>query len=252
MKTTGHLQFYYGIINDANLEELQIKKSTLQTENTTSDYQTVDVKEGDYFRKDIYFKNTGDKAQNLTVYLNALATSIPDKTANGADTYLRVAVVDHGAYTMSADGKNVQLTHDGEGTSYSKGSYEYSAKDVKIFEVNPSTHYDGTEGIVDTFPVIKDTTTYFNAKTEAASLSDKIATDGPGTYTSTNGYFTSVKDVYNKDNKLPINVDAGTYHMITVYVWLEGQDVDCINEQSGGSFGVKLDFTKSVRETVGS
>ena len=34
VKATGDLQFYYGIINDANLDQLQTKKVTLQTGNT--------------------------------------------------------------------------------------------------------------------------------------------------------------------------------------------------------------------------
>ena len=32
------------------------------------------------------------------------------------------------------------------------------------------------------------------------------------------------------------------YNVIRVYIWLEGQDVDCVNEISGGTFAVKLDL----------
>lgn len=32
------------------------------------------------------------------------------------------------------------------------------------------------------------------------------------------------------------------YNKIRVYIWLEGQDVDCLNEVSGGSFAITLNF----------
>ena len=38
-------------------------------------------------------------------------------------------------------------------------------------------------------------------------------------------------------------LSADSYTKITVVIWLEGQDADCLNEISGGSFAVKLGFT---------
>jgi hypothetical protein len=39
-----------------------------------------------------------------------------------------------------------------------------------------------------------------------------------------------------------------TYSKMRVYIWLEGQDVDCINNISNGDFSVTLQF--AVPETV--
>ena len=232
----GHLQFYDSVINEAELDLMQTRKVSLQTENTPStgfpngSNVTQLDSEGDYFRKDIYFNNAGDKAQNVTVYLNAVATGT---TSNGAESYLRVAVVDHGAYTMNADG-SVKLAR----------TEAYSAADVKIFEVAPKSHYSNSTDPIDTFPIIAASGADFNATEESNTVS--AAFNQNRTEAATTDHLTSVPNVYNSGNKLPIEVTANTYHKITVYVWLEGQDVDCINDQSGGSFGVNLDFSRVV------
>ena len=38
------------------------------------------------------------------------------------------------------------------------------------------------------------------------------------------------------------------YNKIRVYIWLEGQDVDCVNEVSGGTFTIKLNFKQNTLE----
>lgn len=45
----------------------------------------------------------------------------------------------------------------------------------------------------------------------------------------------------NTSNLAICSLEAG-YNRIRVYVWLEGQDVDCLNEISGGGFIVNLDL----------
>ena len=40
-----------------------------------------------------------------------------------------------------------------------------------------------------------------------------------------------------------LELEAG-YNKVRVYIWLEGQDVDCVNEVSGGTFTITLNLSK--------
>ncbi|MBQ2445591.1 MAG: hypothetical protein II272_04030 [Oscillospiraceae bacterium] len=54
-----------------------------------------------------------------------------------------------------------------------------------------------------------------------------------------------VKPIYsaqlNDPNSVIINMNE-TYSKVRVYIWLEGQDIDCVNSISNGDFSVALQF----------
>ena len=57
---------------------------------------------------------------------------------------------------------------------------------------------------------------------------------------------------YNKvsgPNKLIFNLPEGI-SKVRVYVWVEGQDVDCENNAAGTDFELNLNFTTNVEESV--
>jgi hypothetical protein len=57
-----------------------------------------------------------------------------------------------------------------------------------------------------------------------------------------------VADVKTFDTTTALMDLSKTYSKMRVYIWLEGQDVDCINNISNGDFSVTLQF--AVPETV--
>jgi hypothetical protein len=49
---------------------------------------------------------------------------------------------------------------------------------------------------------------------------------------------------------ISFEIPANSYYRITVYLWLEGQDVDCKNAISGSHMNIQLAFTKALDEAA--
>ena len=68
--------------------------------------------------------------------------------------------------------------------------------------------------------------------------------------TTTAGISEPTQLVSAKDGTTEFSIAAGEYHKVRLYIWLEGQDVDCINYASLGG-GIELDFGFSKGSTDG-
>ena len=110
------------------------------------------------------------------------------------------------------------------------------AEKVVIWEPNATVHDQVITGKEDGIAI----TNYYGVK-KAGTIVDKDATDNaeylelitPSQFSQDANGTTSANDLFD--------LGAG-YSKIRVYIWLEGQDVDCTNEISGGNFDVVLNF----------
>ena len=162
---------------------------------------------------------------NLTVakdfYLDEKSSVLSD---NGSHMAARVAFIHEG--TVASDAEDLVTT--------AKGLT--NGVEAKVWEPNATTHYAAD----------------VSGAKDYLGVNQKIAyTSGarPATY---NECFTEIKGqsllrpTYGQDGltteatKL-FSLEAGI-SKIRVYIWLEGQDVDCINNVSGGKLNTKLNF----------
>lgn len=207
----GKLAMFYGEINkDGTLYSRQEVES-----NTTS--------AGNFVAFDLYFKATS--AQTLTMNMGDtmsfvkgvdLATKTEDgkvdETAIGTEKAVRVAfVVMNGSTSSVADARANK-----------------DVKEVMIWEPNSTSRANGVpEGTEDdkVLPYLG-----FNQNFESCEVS-KLAE---------NGYASAVTTFDGE--KAIIDLQPGI-NKVRVYIWLEGQDVDCVNDISFGDFRVNLYFS---------
>lgn len=103
---------------------------------------------------------------------------------------------------------------------------------------------DGTAVIWEPNSTIR-STAYTNAVPEASRETGKVDYEG---IKSVSGKTPSLEAVTTSDNATDLTLcemEAG-YNKIRVFIWLEGQDVDCLNEISGGSFKVTLNLKQGT------
>ena len=171
---------------------------------------------GNYICFDIYVKVTAENK----LYLDAGSVV---KMVTGTDTHLatRVAFVNLGYASTAAEAQGM-----------TPGKFTASNA-VKIWEPNAlirsqavknagnQTHgkqqyYKGIASVDGTTPVLSEN----NVTTFAPIQNDNLET-------------TAAEELFA--------LGEG-YNRIRVYIWLEGQDVDCVNEVSGGTFAITLNF----------
>ena len=204
--TKGSMTFYKGTIDNGELTEAEV---------TTADYICFDI----YVK--VNEKNTLYLDPTSVVEAVKLEGEDEIKQTNLAS---RVAFFKLGSAPIAADAKKI-----GKDTDALSGT-------AKIWEPNSRTrstaftnaggeanggklNYQGIKGIKDGAPVFE----------ENKDSNPK--------------YYVNTFDFAAQDAKAEelCELTPG-YNKIRVYIWLEGQDVDCLNEVSGGTFAIKLNF----------
>lgn len=231
-----------------------------------------------YVEQDLYIMNDTTSAMNIT--LDQDFTSAGLSTASYA---MRLAIVDHGEYKITGTGLTEHTADTVKASDTNKVHiYEFNATDhlaggidsgVKnTCGVKKATVIDNTKlpqnadgpiyeeperytqkdieasgGELDASWVgrVKDESIFFDTKThESAALS------------GTDDFLEKIVPCYKGGKNLVISVGAAKmnaetgelvpyYHKITVYLWLEGQDVDCITTISGQTLPITIGFTQA-------
>lgn len=181
-----------------------------------NEIRTSAAGDGTYFAKTIYLYNDG--AENVTV--NLAGTSIAVNSADGskdhgAQNAMRLALVKHGEYNQSAE--NVVVPSSG-------------AEGVVIYEPNATAHVDAT---------VSGQKAY-NGIIGASGDAWFDSTDA-----ATNSSLCKKVDTVLSASDLSVEVKAGMCYAVTVYIWLEGQDVDCVNKVGGTNLMAEIHFTKA-------
>ena len=196
--------------------------------------------EGNYIAFDIFLKVN----QKTPIYLGNASNVVK---GNGSDRGLqnsaRVAFIDEG---NTADGSELTTI---------QGLVNASAQrtDVKLWEPNYDVHTaSGVANARDIYGITTTTTEgdllpYDGIK--AAFTTDEGITLKTANATANGNYFATVKPdisttANNTDTKTFMTLEAGITKL-RVYMWIEGQDVDCENNASGTDINFNLEITKN-------
>jgi len=201
----GELKFYNATVD-----------TTVAADKLGKVITTGEVGDGAYFKKTIYMWNDNTEnavSVNLAGTVIGINDSLSTAVDKGAQTAMRLALVKHGSYEMNA---GATLT-------------TALAKDVVIYEPYADTRLDGTAG--------QQKLAYRGITGESATPFDSTADDCQ--------YSAAVSTVVSlTDPALTIEVPAGQCYAVTVYIWLEGQDADCVNAIGGTNLSAELHFAK--------
>lgn len=222
---------------------MEMYKGTVTANETTGEYELKATKAeestGQFIAFDVFIKADTDTPLQLTdaSYVKAEA----DSTDKGIKQASRVAFVIQG---NAATGTNASTLTSLKATADSP---------LYIWEPNSNlhtaaavAHAQGTYGISTTSDGNAEAITYYGIKNEistAVKLKDTAGTDQTNfakvtptyvTKTNSDGKITAAQDIFT--------VSAGVTK-IRMYMWIEGQDVDCENTASGTDITFNVQFT---------
>lgn len=226
----GYMQMFVGDV-PSNKDGDYILTATESTEaNGTS---------GDFIAFDIFLKS--DKAVNIDM------TGSSGVSANGTDTGIknasRIAFLVQGSAASDASVDTIQKL------ALTAGSTE----GVYIWEPNYNVHSGtGIANARDTYgltitedeenPVSYDGIKAAIADTDNILLGDANATKKPEKFGAVEIDYTT-KDTFAADEVVSVFSLPAGITKVRVYMWIEGQDVDCENNASGGNIDYSLQFT---------
>jgi hypothetical protein len=168
---------------------------------------------GNFVAFDLYFKSSMAQTLSLEMGDNLSFVKCVDLVNGGASNVgtekaVRVAFLDMGSATSPAAARALK-----------------AAESVKIWEPNATTRADGVEADAGKLA-------YSGFKTEFSNVAESALGDeqvaAVTTLTEASDFTFELEGAINK---------------IRVYIWLEGQDVDCINNISFGDFTTNLAFS---------
>lgn len=206
---------------------------------TSSESTETNGTNGDFIAFDMFLKS--DKAIDLDM------TGTSGVTANGADTGIknasRIAFVVEGNTTSDASVATIQ------GLTLNAGATE----GVYIWEPNYNVHtgtgianardtYGMTITADETDPISYDGVKAAITAEDNILLADANATDNADKFAPVTLTY-QTKDDFAGEDVIPIFSLAAGITKVRVYMWIEGQDVDCENKASGGNINYNLQFT---------
>lgn len=191
--------------------------------------------QGDYLAFDVFFKV--DKAS--TVYLTPNSTVTFTGTNNaGAENAIRIAFLDEGTTPIGSSKSDIQSMRGG------------TSSDLYIWEPNANNH--SNTGIANALSLFGQTINANNAPLNYSGVANEISaseniTLSKATATNYPSHFVNVNTNYKTDTGFSNNTQvfdfkAGITKM-RVYIWLEGQDVDCENGASSGDLAFQFQLT---------
>ncbi len=227
--TTGYLNMYRGIV-ETN-DDHYVLTSTKSTETA--------VANGDFIVFDLFTKITED----ADIYLTSASKVLSDNS-KGLENAARVAFVYQGsgstattaaaaqAFKATADSPIYIWEPNADGhtaAAVKHASDTYGLEDVSTMANVPYN------GVVDTF--IKDDNVLLNTTPAHETHGSKFKAMEGIVYTPVN----------NTSNTKFFSLDAGIAKF-RVYIWVEGQDVDCENDASGStvSYNIQLSMENAV------
>lgn len=171
-------------------------------------------KSGNYIAFDLYFKSSMAQTLSLDMgddqsFVKCVDLVTGSASNVGTDKAVRVAFLDMGSAATPAAARALK-----------------DAETVKIWEPSATSRADGVE----------DEAGKLAYKGFNAEFSDIAESD-----LNTSGYVTDVT-TYTEPSNFKFELEAGI-NKVRIYIWLEGQDVDCINNISFGDFTTNLAFS---------
>lgn len=228
--TSGNMDMFYG---DVNAEGTTLTNAAQESDSSTTKYIVFDL----------YFKNSSSRESGDTLQLNngtkVAINALEGKTGTGLENCVRSAVVLYSnKEAMTAAGTDIRAIAAG-------------TPQVCIWEPNYNKHIA---------EVVKNDARITSA--EAAFVTLGLKSAGTGTVSGINGTdptdeiaeqktlqtdatVTSATDMPNLGGSDKLTLAQNSVMKARVYIWLDGQDPDCIDTASTGkSIDIVLGFTK--------
>lgn len=195
--------------------------------------------EGAFVAFDLFFQVT----EETPVYLTSNSSVSATNTSTGIENAARVAFIDEGTSAV------------GDGSAASQALTGATSDDVVIWEPNIDVHTpSAVENAKSNYGILDLTTTNadqlnYNGVKAAIPASAAIGLDS----TDAN-YFAAVTP---KIATTAAGISASAYESaftlkagvtkVRIYMWIEGQDVDCENNASGGALSFNLQFSSNTK-----
>ena len=230
---SGNMNIFYG---EVNAEATELSNAAIESDTATTKYIVFDL----------YFKNSSSRVDGDILQLNTGSmVDIADdgKDGTGLEYSIRSAVVLYSEKAdMTADGNTIRSIAFGT-PSVSIWEPNYNKHTAEV--VNNDSRIDATNTAYNTFGIKQvgtGTVTGINETSENDFIAEQktVKTDG------TVGAATNLTNLAGANLMLQQN----SIMKARVYIWLEGQDPDCIDTASTGkSIDIVLGFTKPAVET---
>lgn len=212
-QSTGNFEMFDGIIDESGEMPLLTTSAADEEKSTTS--------EGHYIAFDLFVKSAADRAISLNTGSAVVATNTADPSSPAKDTGLmysaRVAFFNQGTDSTNTPAAAIAKS---AGTSATQVIWEPNANEHTVYATNSL----GASGLME----------YFGVKAAGDDL-DMTTSE------TDSDHFAKVTTVQSNVGEIPndtmFSVGAGITK-VRVYMWIEGQDVDCENNASTGT-GIK-------------
>ncbi len=228
---TGFMNMYAGTIETADGQFILTSEKSTETNGTT----------GDFIAFDLFFRTT----EATQLYLTS-ASNVKHSDGNaGLENAARVAFVQQGNTTAGAAISEIQ------------GLKASASSEVKLWEPNSDVHTaaavnnaNNPYGLTTTVGPNAAPLEYYGVNAVIGAdakvpLNSKLATYfakvTPDIVTKAAG----IGDTYEQ----AFMIQAGITK-VRIYMWVEGQDVDCEDNASGGSVGYNLQFSMNANSGV--
>lgn len=227
-KATGFMKMFVGTVesNESGNYILTAQQST-ETKSTTT---------GDFVVFDLFFQTNAA----ATVYLTSSSSVIASKTATGIQNAARVGFVVQGHAAAGTDATTIRaLKNDGTGSVpaiiWEPNNDVHTAAAVKhAFDVYQiSTQQAGATKLA-----------YKGVKKDISKTANIPLNSAETEYFAdvTPNISTTVDGIPTTKYERVFDLEAGVTK-VRIYMWVEGQDVDCEDNASGGAVAYNLQFS---------
>ena len=226
---TGFMNMYKGTI----VTNKSTGNNILTTAKSTETNSTTTGETGDFVAFDLFFQS--NEAHDIYLTSNSSVKATAEKTDSGIQNAARVAFITEGNVPYGSAASAAQALKK-PGTPY-------------IWEPNYDVHTaSGIDNARNTYGIT--TTATGGAKLAYNGVKTTIAESAEQALNSKNEkYFTAMKTNGSPADGIPTTAYLNAFHIdegvtkVRIYMWVEGQDVDCEDKASGGSLSYNLSFS---------
>ena len=232
---------------------------------TATEESDHDGNNGNYLAFDVFIKS--DFSENTTLYLTK-NTSVKGYTVNsGIDTDIeyasRIAIIDEGYTASSSSTSAMQALNDGTSAIFIEPNYDvhtqtgvnhasnvygittyattaaYNTGESESADYQPALAYSGVKA-----PIAATATDYSTSAATGVKWGDATAANYSSLFdvVTINKYIASDNDTSQDGTHTELLTLRPGVTKLRIYMWIEGQDVDCENNASGGTIIFNLGF----------
>lgn len=224
MATDGTMKMFSGRVTSSDTGDLQLVSEAL------TDKQGVGENAGKYIAFDVFLKVDEDSMLSLTKDSNASVKQ--GETSKGLEYATRTAFCVLGNTTAGASLETIQALNTDATSHIWEPNYDsHTATGV----ANAKDNY----GITTTTPTATTAVEYYGVKAPIETAVPLASTDA--------NYFEKVTPEYQ--TKTTVENDVELFQLkagitkVRIYMWVEGQDVDCENTASGSNIAFNVKFS---------